>query len=59
MNYSVKAFKIIIKDNGDTDLEDYEKDSPNYTEAEKELNRLRSMGEYTNVRIIKKSNPHL
>jgi hypothetical protein len=44
MNYLVKAFKIIIKENGDTDLEDYEKDSPNYTEAEKELTRLKSMG---------------
>jgi hypothetical protein len=53
MNYTVKAYRIVSK-NGNTTLEDYEKSVPNYFEAKKELIRLKSMGEYTNVSITKK-----
>ena len=53
MNYTVKAYRIVSK-NGNTTLEDYEKSVPNYFEAKKELIRLKSMGEYTNVSIVKK-----
>ena len=53
MNYTVKAYRIVSK-NGNTTLEDYEKPVPNYFEAKKELIRLKSMGEYTNVSITKK-----
>lgn len=53
MNYTVKAFKIVHR-NGRTTLEDYQKDVPNYIEAEKEQNRLKSLGEYTNISISKK-----
>lgn len=51
MNFTVKAFKIVSK-NGNTTLEDYEKPVPNYFEAKKELIRLKSLGEYTNVSIV-------
>jgi hypothetical protein len=54
MNYQVKAFKI-SSNNGDTQLEVYEKSCPNYTEAEKEVIRLRSTGEYTHIHIYKLS----
>lgn len=52
MNYTVKAYRIVSK-NGNTTLEDYEKPVPNYFEAKKELIRLKSIGEYTNVSITK------
>jgi hypothetical protein len=55
MNYTVKAFKI-IHINNITTLEDYEREVSNYTEAEKEYIRLKSMGEYANVSIQKKNN---
>jgi len=52
MNYKVKAFKI-VKVGDNTTLEDYEKDVPNYMTATSEVNRLRSMGEYVNISIVK------
>jgi len=52
MNYKIKAFRVFSV-NGSTKLDDYEKDVPNYTEAEKEKNRLKSSGEYTNIKIYK------
>jgi hypothetical protein len=48
MNYKVKAFRI-VSHNEHTTLEDYEKDVPNYVEVEKEMNRLRSLGEYVHI----------
>lgn len=53
MNFTVKAFKI-IHENGKTTLEDYIRDVPNYIEAEKERNRLLSLGNFTNIVISKK-----
>jgi len=53
MNYTVKAYKIISR-NDVTTLEDYEKDVPNYIEAEKERIRLKSLGNYSNISINKK-----
>ena len=59
MNYKVKAFKI-VKVGDNTTLEDYEKDVPNYMTAESEVNRLKSLGEYVNVSIIKNEEvPHV
>jgi hypothetical protein len=56
MNYKVKAFKI-IHINENTSLEDYEREVPNNTEAEKERSRLLSIGNYTNITIQKISRP--
>jgi hypothetical protein len=53
MNYTVTAVKI-IKSGPTTGLEDYEKDVLNYSEAEKEVIRLKSEGGYVNIMIIKK-----
>ncbi len=53
MNYLVKAYRIVSK-NGNTTLEDYEREVPNYFEAKKEMIKLKSLGEYTNVSIVKK-----
>jgi hypothetical protein len=53
MNFTVKAFKI-IHENEKTMLEDYVRDVPNYTEAQKERNRLLSLGNFTNIVISKK-----
>jgi hypothetical protein len=50
----VKAYKIAMK-GSDTTLEDYERSVPNYVEAEKERNRLRSTGEYVSISILKKT----
>ena len=52
MNYLVKAFKI-IHNNGHTTLEEYEKPVPNYFEGIKEQNRLKSLGQYTNITVNK------
>ena len=52
MNYTVRAFRI-VSTNGRTTLEDYQKDVSNYVEAEKEMNRLRSLGDYTHIKTIK------
>lgn len=52
MNYTVKAVRIINKNDNHT-LEDYEKAVPNYFEAEKERIRLKSLGGYCNINIIK------
>jgi len=57
MNYTVKAYKIISR-NDVTTLEDYEKDVPNYIEAEKERIRLKSLGNYSNISINKKEREH-
>jgi hypothetical protein len=57
MNYVVKALKIYRKNGNDTGLEDYEKKVSTYSDAEKEVIRLESLGQYCNIRIdkIKKS----
>ena len=47
MNYKVKGFRI-IHINEDTSLEEYEREVSNYNEAQKEENRLKSLG-YVNV----------
>jgi len=52
MNYTVKAYRIVGQ-NGNTTLEDYEKLVSNYFEARKEMIKLKSLGEYTNVSIVK------
>jgi len=52
MNYQVRAFKIVPR-GVDTQLESYEKDVLNYSEAEKEYRRLSSLGEYTHIHIYK------
>ena len=52
MNYKVKAYKI-VSINDRTSLEFYEKDVPNYVEALKEQNRLKSIGGYANITIRK------
>jgi hypothetical protein len=52
MNYTVKAYRIVGQ-NGNTTLEDYEKSVSNYFEARKEMIKLKSLGEYTNVSIVK------
>ena len=52
MNYVIKAFKIAYN-NGHTTLEDYEKEVPNYCEGTKEVNRLKSLGNYSNITINK------
>ena len=59
MNYVVKALKIYMKNGNNTGLEDYEKRVSTYGEAEKEVIRLKSLGEYCNIRIdsIKKEIP--
>jgi len=50
MNYTVKAYKMVTKDR-DLTLEDYEKVVANYVEARKEVIRLKSLGNYTNISI--------
>jgi hypothetical protein len=52
MNYKIKAFRVFSV-NGRTRLEDYEQSVPNYTEAEKVQKHLKSLGEYTNIKIYK------
>jgi len=52
MNYTVKAYKMVTKDR-DLTLEDYEKVVANYVEARKEVIRLKSLGNYTNISINK------
>ena len=44
MNYLVKAYRIVSK-NGNTTLEDYEREVPNYFEAKKEMIKLKSLAE--------------
>jgi hypothetical protein len=57
MNYVVKAFKIVHQ-NEKTTLEDYEKPVPNYFEGIREQNRLKSLGHYSNITIIKNEGGH-
>lgn len=59
MNYIVKALKIYLKSGNNTGIEDYEKEVSTYGDAEKEVNRLKSLGEYSNIKIdkIKKEIP--
>jgi len=57
MNFIVKAFRI-INNNEKTTIEDYIRNVPNYTEAEKERNRLLSLGNFTNIVISKKEREH-
>ena len=56
MNYTVKAVKIIHLDNGTTTLEDYQKESATYYDAEKEKIRLKLEG-YCSIVIHKNRNP--
>jgi hypothetical protein len=58
MNYIVKAIKISMKGSSTT-IEDYEKNVSTYGEAEKEVIRLKSLGEYSNIKIDDNKKPHL
>jgi phosphorylcholine metabolism protein LicD len=58
MNYIVKAIKISMKGSSTT-IEDYEKNVSTYGEAEKEVIRLKSLGEYSNIKIDPNKKPHL
>lgn len=57
MNYKVKALRV-FSINGQTQIEYYEKNCLNYSEAVKEENRLKSEGNYTNI-IISKIKEHI
>lgn len=48
-----------MKPGSNTGIEDYEKEVSTYGDAEKEVNRLKSLGEYSNIKInkIKKEIP--
>jgi hypothetical protein len=52
MNYVIKAVRIFMK-GSDTSIEDYEKEVSTFTEAMKEENRLKSLGDYSNITIKK------
>jgi hypothetical protein len=56
MTYIVKAVKIISM-NDRTMLEEYEKSCNNSSEACKEESRLRSSGDYANIRIVPTNEP--
>jgi len=43
---------------GNTRLEDYSREVPTYTEAEKDKIRLKSLGDYSNIRIDEIKKPH-
>jgi len=49
----------MIQNNGVTTIEDYEKPVPNYFEGVKEQNRLKSLGQYTNITVIKNTSERM
>ena len=57
MNYTVKAIKISSK-GSNTTIEDYEKGVSTYGEAETEVIRLKSLGEYSDIKIDDNKKPH-
>lgn len=58
MNYVVKAIRICSK-GSNTTIEDYEKNVSTYGEAEKEVIRLKSLGEYSNIKIDSNKKPQV
>mgnify|MGYP001766887532 CR=1 FL=1 len=52
MNYKVKAIKVFSINNR-TQIEDYEREVLNYSEALKEKSRLQILGNYSNIQITK------
>ncbi len=58
MNYTVRALKISSK-GSNTTIEDYEKNVSTYGEAEKEVIRLKSLGEYSNIKIDSNKKPQV
>lgn len=59
MNYTVRAVRVYSV-NGETKAEDYERSLSNYVEVQKEMNRLKSLGEYTSIHYVdnKKKSPN-
>jgi len=57
MNYLVRALRVYSV-GGNTRLEDYSREVPTYTEAEKDKIRLKSLGDYSNIRIDEIKKPH-
>jgi len=57
MNYLVRAVKI-YSISGNTRLEDYRREVSTYGEAEKDIIRLKSLGNYSNIVIEKIKKPH-
>ena len=56
MNYLVRAVRI-YSISGNTRLEDYKREVSTYGEAEKDIIRLKSLGNYFNI-IIEKIKKH-
>jgi hypothetical protein len=54
--FKVKAVKVFSK-MGETQIEEYEKDCPNYDVARKDEIRLLSLGDYSNIRVVEVKEP--